>query len=156
MTSNIMRKSNNAGWPNASVNGWVDTLFQDNLNRFFTDDFWSRSSSGSKLPVNLKETDKNFQMEVIAPGLKKDDFNIEVKDNLLTISYENKEEQRQENEEEGWLRQEYQMESFSRSFTMDDTIDISNISAKYNEGVLKLVLPKKENAQRISKTININ
>ena len=74
---------------------------------------------------------------------------------MLTVSFEHKEENNQENENEGWLKREYRHQSFSRSFSLDDTIDANKISAKYQDGVLHLSLPKKEGAQKISKNIEI-
>jgi HSP20 family protein len=107
------------------------------------------------VPVNLRETDKSYEMSLIAPGLKKEDFRLNVTNELLTISYEQKTEQNSENKEDRWLRKEYKMESFSRSFNLDDSVDVDNISASYDNGILHLTLPKKENARRISKTINV-
>ena len=94
-------------------------------------------------------------MSIIAPGLKKEDFKLNVTNELLTISYEQKEEQSNENKELGWLRKEYKMQSFTRSFRLDDSVDSNNITASYDNGILHLSLPKKESAQRISKTITV-
>ena len=94
-------------------------------------------------------------MSLIAPGLRKEDFKLNVTNELLTISYEQKEEQNKESKEERWLRKEYKMQSFSRSFSLDDSVDLNNISASYDNGILHLTLPKKENARRISKTIDV-
>jgi HSP20 family protein len=87
--------------------------------------------------------------------MRKEDFKLNVTNDLLTISYEQKEEQNEEKAEEGWLRKEYKMQSFSRSFTLDDSVDVNKITASYDNGILHLSLPKKENARRISKTIDI-
>ena len=154
-TSIIKTDSGNAATPARTVNNWVDQLFQDNLNRFFNDDFWGFNGINQQVnvPVNLRETDKSYEMSVVAPGLKKEDFRLNVSNELLTISYEQKEEQNNENKEQGWLRKEYKMQSFSRSFGLDDSVDLNNISASYDNGILHLSLPKKENARRISKTI---
>ena len=94
-------------------------------------------------------------MSLVAPGLRKEDFRLNVTDNLLTISYEQKEEQNDQHKEQGWLRKEYRMQSFSRSFTLDDTVDVNKVSASYDNGILHLTLPKKESAQRLTKTIEI-
>lgn len=151
-------KTNNGGttMPARTVSNWVDQLFQDNLNRFFHDDFWGFSgiNQQANVPVNLRETDKTYEMSLIAPGLQKEDFKLNVTDDLLTISCEQKQEHEQK-QEEGWLRKEYKMQSFSRSFTLDDSVDTNNISASYDNGILHLSLPKKENARRLSKTIEI-
>ena len=158
MKTNIIKSSNgNTGMPTRTENNWVDHLFQENLNRFFNDDFWSlgKIDQQANVPVNLRETDQSYEMSLIAPGLRKEDFKLNVTNDLLTVSYEQKEEHNEEKAEEGWLRKEYKMQSFSRSFTLDDSVDVSKISASYDNGVLHLSLPKKENARRISKTIDI-
>jgi HSP20 family protein len=156
MTGIMKRNNGNSNMP-STFTGLVDQLFQDNLTRFFTDDFWGSSGGNrsSQVPVNIKETDKTYEMELVAPGLKKEDLKLNVSNDMLTVSFEHKEENNQENEEEGWLKREYRHQSFSRSFSLDDTIDANKISAKYQDGVLHLSLPKKEGAQKISKNIEI-
>lgn len=156
-TSIIKRNNGNTAMPASTVSNWVDQLFQDNLNRFFNDDLWGFGGIDHQVnvPVNLRETDKSYEMSLIAPGLKKEDFKLNVTNELLTISYEQKEEQTSDNKEERWLRKEYRMHSFSRSFSLDDSVDLDNISASYDNGILHLTLPKKENARRVSKTINV-
>ncbi|MBD0333821.1 MAG: Hsp20/alpha crystallin family protein, partial [Chitinophagaceae bacterium] len=104
---------------------------------------------------NIRETDKSYEIEVMAPGLRKEDFSVSLDSNTLTVSFEHKEENKDENRNEGWLRQEYRMQSFSRSFTLDDTVDAEKITASYRDGILHLSLPKKEGAQKVSKTIQI-
>ena len=145
--TNIMKRNNgNSNMP-STFTGLVDQLFQDNLTRFFNDDFLGSSgvSRPSHFTVNIKETDKTYEMELVAPGLKKEDLKLNVSNEMLTISFEHKEENNQENENEGWLKREYKHQSFSRSFSLDDTIDANKISAKYQDGVLYLSLPKKVN-----------
>ena len=158
MTTNIIKRNNgNSNMPTRSVTGWIDQLMQDNLNRFFTDDFWNLGGNAQRTgaPVNLRETDKTYEMEVIAPGLRKEDFKLQVSNDLLTVSFEPQPDQSDENKNDGWLRREYKMQAFTRSFNLDDTVDVNKITASYNNGILKLTLPKKENAQKISKTIEI-
>ena len=156
-TSIIKRNNGNTALPSGTASNWVDQLFQSNLNRFFNDDFWGFSGIDQQVnvPVNLRETDQGYEMSLIAPGLRKEDFKLNVTNDLLTVSYEQKEEHNEEKAEEGWLRKEYKMQSFSRSFRLDDSVDVNKITASYDNGVLHLSLPKKENARRISKTIDI-
>ena len=156
MATNIMRR-NNGGSSTPATNTWVDQLFQQNLKNFFQDDFWGFSgvNQQNSVPVNVKETTKTYEMELIAPGLKKEDFKLNVSNDQLTVSFEQKEESNQENKEEGWLRKEYRAQSFSRSFHLDETVDVNKIAASYNNGILQVSLPKKENAQKISRTIDI-
>jgi HSP20 family protein len=158
MKTNVIKRNNgNTTLPARTMGNWVDQLFQDNLNRFFNDDFWGFNGMDQKVsvPVNVRETNNSYEMSLIAPGLRKEDFKLNVTDDLLTVSYEQKQEQNEEKPDEGWLRKEYKMQSFSRSFTLDDSVDVNKISASYDNGVLHLSLPKKENARRIEKTIEI-
>lgn len=158
MKTNIIKRNNgDTTTPARTMNNWVDQLFQDNLNRFFNDDFWGFSGLDQKgaVPVNIRETNNSYEMSLIAPGLRKEDLKLNVADDLLTVSYEDKQENTEEKREEGWLRKEYKMQSFSRSFSLDDTVDVNKITASYDNGVLHLSLPKKENARRIEKTIDI-
>jgi HSP20 family protein len=154
----LMKKTNgNGNMPATSFSGLVDKLFQNNVNRLFDDDFWgfSNVTQNVSVPVNIRETDKSYELHLVAPGLKKEDFRINIHGDLLTVSFEHQEEQKQENTSEGWLRNEYQKRSFTRSFTLDDAIDTGKINAKYSDGILELSLPKKEGAQTISRTIEI-
>ncbi len=157
MKSIIKTNNGNTTMPATTVSNWMDQIFQDNLNRFFNDDFWGFSGLNHQVnvPVNLRETDKSYEMSLIAPGLRKDDLKLNVTDELLTISYEQKDEQNEENKAEGWLRKEYRMQSFSRNFRLDDSVDVNKISASYDNGILHLSLPKKENARKLSKTIDV-
>jgi HSP20 family protein len=133
----------------------VDQIFQNNLSRFFDDSFFGSSGlRGGQPPVNVREQEKMYEVELYAPGLKKQDFHLGVDGDTLTISYE-KEENKEITEKTGWVRREYSRQSFNRSFTLDETIDAGKISAKYEDGVLRLMVPKKENAQRIHRDINI-
>ena len=156
-TSIIKRNNGNTALPSGTASNWVDQLFQSNLNRFFNDDFWGFSGVDQQVnvPVNLRETGQSYEMSLIAPGLRKEDFKLNVTDDLLTVSYEQKQEHNEESAQEGWLRKEYKMQSFSRSFNLDDSVDVNKITASYDNGVLHLSLPKKENARRITKTIEI-
>ena len=157
MTTNIIKKNGHTGQPARTVNSWVDQMLQDNLNRFFNDDFlgFPAVTQPSRVPVNIRETENSYELELAAPGLRKEDFKLQASNDLLTISYEQKEEQEHQNQAEGWLKKEYSLQSFTRSFNLDDTVDMNKISAEYNNGLLRLTLPKKENARKISKTIEI-
>ncbi len=104
------------------------------------------------VPVNVKETEKSYQLELVAPGFEKADFKISLEQNLLTISAEKQAETKAENEKQ--IRKEYSFRSFKRSFTLDDKIDATNIDASYINGILTLNLPKKE-AVKVSTAIEI-
>jgi HSP20 family protein len=141
----------------ATFGSVVDQIFQNNLNRFFDDDFWGLNGDGnrSRIPVNIRDTEKAYMLDIYAPGLRKQDFQLNLSGDMLTVSYKHTEENKNENDKEGWVSQEYRTQEFSRSFKLDDTIDANKISARYEDGVLKLELPKKENAQRLSKSIDV-
>jgi HSP20 family protein len=104
-------------------------------------------------PVNIIENTNAYHLEVAAPGWQKENFNVKLDGNLLTISAEKKEEVKDETAKV--IRKEYSSKSFKRSFTLDEKIEGANISAKYENGVLKLDLPKKEIVKPASTEITI-
>ncbi|MEN6619797.1 MAG: Hsp20/alpha crystallin family protein [Rikenellaceae bacterium] len=121
------------------------------VNDFFNQDWidWSNrnfSLTNTTLPsVNIKEEDGKFVVEMAAPGLEKSDFKIEVNQGILTISSEKKTEI--ENKEKKYSRREFSYQSFCRSFSLPDSIESEKISAKYDNGILKVEIPKKEEAK---------
>ena len=124
-------------------------LFDD----FFTRDLWnpgtnSSSSTNTTIPaVNIRETTDNFIVEMAAPGMTKNDFNVQLDGNMLTIKSEKSGEQEQENDR--YTRREFSYQSFERSFQLSkDVVDADKIEAKYENGVLHLVIPKKEEARQ--------
>ena len=126
-----------------SFNTLVDDLLSE-LPGLFKNEFNNVERKGF-IPVNVKETDKSYQLEVVAPGFEKIDFKVNLDQNLLTISAEKKDEVKQENQKQ--IRREYSYRSFKRSFTIDEKIDATNIEASYINGVLTLNLPKKESVK---------
>ena len=104
--------------------------------------------------TNIHETADAYHLELNVPGRTKDDFKIQVEEGLLTISFDKKEETPQ-NDDYKTLRREFEYKSFKRSFSVDNKIDVDGIQAKYDNGVLKLLLPKKEEAKPSTKQINI-
>ncbi len=155
--NNIMRRTNgNSTQPATTFSGLVDQLFENNLGRVFGQAFGEPANIfRGQVPVNVQETDKTYELELVAPGCKKDDFKVDLLGDTLTVSMEQKEESMQEDKSTGWLRQEFRKQSFSRSFNLDDTIDAGKITANYDNGMLHLTLPKKEGAQRISRTVSV-
>ncbi len=124
-------------------------LFPGLSEDFFDNDFFSnflgQKSSMSMPAVNISEDADSFRIEVAAPGLDKKDFRIEVKNNLLTISSEKQE--KQEANEERYMRREFNYCAFKRSFGLPQTVDSDNIKAKHSNGILNVVIPKKEEAK---------
>jgi HSP20 family protein len=102
-----------------------------------------------KVPaVNVTENKDNYMVSLAAPGMKKNDFKIDVEGNMLTISSEK--EENKEEKDSRYTRKEYNYSSFSRSFTLPDEVLKDKIEATYEDGVLKLTLPKNEQAKKIT------
>ncbi len=127
----------------------VDELF----NEFPAFGKWTNESYNFP-PVNIHETSEAYHLELNAPGRNKEDFKVNVEDGLLTISYEKKEETKSEDYKT--VRREFSYRSFKRSFNLDQNVDATGIQAKYENGVLKLLVPKKEEAKQGSRQINID
>ena len=153
--ANILKKDNSR--QPANFGSVVDQIFQNNLSRFFDDSYWGFSGdvNRTKIPVNLRETDANYEMELVAPGLRKEDFQLNVSGDMLTVSFEEKNENKESNIQEGWIRQEFRTRSFSRSFHLNDAVDTNNITAHYENGILYVTLPKNERLKQMSKTIRV-
>ncbi len=111
-------------------------------------------NSGDIPAVNIKEENDKFVLELAAPGMKKDDFKINLDNYQLTISAETRNEKKER--EDSYTRREFVYNSFSRSFTLPKTIDIDKIKADYRNGVLNIVLPKKEEEAKLTKQIKIS
>ena len=135
---------------NRPANGFnlLDNFFNE-LPAFFKDDFGTKAQGF--VPVNVKETKDTYQVEVVAPGFEKNDFNINLEKNILSVSAEKKGET--ENKDEKQTRKEYSFHSFKRSFTIDEKVDAEKIEAKYVNGVLTLNLPRKEEVKASAKEI---
>jgi HSP20 family protein len=157
MTTGIIKRNGQSKLPAAAFPDLVERVFQNNLNRFFEDGFWGFDGvdQSRNVPVNIRETEKTFEMQLVAPGLKKENFKINLEGDMLTVSFEQGQENNTENKNGSWITKEYRMQSFTRSFTLDDSLDANNISAAYSDGILHLSLPKKEGAQKIFKNIEI-
>ena len=120
------------------------TLRGSSLSDFFEDDHFFKSPwfRGQSLPaVNIRENDNAFEVELAAPGFEKKDFDISIDDGLLTISAESKHEN--EKNEGNYTRREFGYNSFSRSFNLPPNTSEEEVQAKYEEGVLKLIIAKK-------------
>lgn len=115
---------------------------------FYRDDF-----RNTTVPVNIRETETAYLLDLAAPGLNKEDFKISVEKNLLSIAVDKKEET--VDEKEKTVRREFKQTAFKRSFTLDEKINADAISAQYVNGVLTLNLPKKEEVKPATKQITI-
>jgi HSP20 family protein len=130
------------------------------LEDLFDSDFFKKPTvmqAGLTVPaVNIKETSEQYIIEMAAAGMKKEDFNINLERNIIMISSEKKEVKTEENKEENYTRKEFNYSSFSRSFVLPEVANRESINATYENGVLKVVIPKKEEAKLLSKTIQIS
>ena len=125
-------------------------LFDDFFNRDLFN--WGQSNfsdTNTTIPaVNIKETNDNYEVEVAAPGMTKKDFKVELDGNVLTISSE-KSNENQEKEESNYSRREFSYQSFLRTFNLPkEVVDADKIQARYSDGVLYLLIPKKEEAKQ--------
>ncbi len=142
------------GTMNALVknNGTLFQPMQSLLNDFFSDAWFNSSLSnwspaGHTLPsVNVMETNENFVIEVAAPGMKREDFKVELDNHILTVSSEK--QQSNEDSQVGYTRREFSFQSFQRSFALPQAkIQGEQIGAKYEDGILRITVPKREEAK---------
>jgi HSP20 family protein len=140
---------------NSALNDFVPTSFSNLIDRFFNESV-SRSggSAYSFVPrVDIVEAEKAFEIHVAVPGMKKEDFKLDLNDSLLTISGERK--FTKEKKENNFHSIETQYGTFSRSFTLPENVDSSNITAKYENGILEINVPKDEK-KTLKTTIKVN
>lgn len=129
------------------------------LNDMF-DDYYFRNcncaSNANMVPaVNIKDEKNNYCIDLMAPGMEKEDFHISLENNVLTISSE--QTAKKEEAESNYTRKEYESMSFSRSFTLPKNVNMENIKAEYKNGILEVVLPKMEEAKMTTnRQINIS
>ncbi len=131
--------------------GMLPTVFDDFFkpwNEWFDNSSAFLGRTMTVPAVNIVENKEDYMVSLAVPGMKKEDFNIDVEGNMLTISSE-KEESKEEKEDK-YTRKEYNYSSFSRSFTLPDEVNKEKIEAKYVDGVLKLMLPKREEAKKLA------
>ena len=145
MTMKLAKRNDDWGFPSV----WED---------FFNSDLFNLpaiASRGMTVPaVNITETDTEFILELAAPGMKKSDFHVNSDRNVLTVSSEKEEEK--EEKDKNYTRKEFSYSSFQRSFTLPESVNQEKIDAKYANGVLKLILPKKEEVIPKTKEIKIS
>jgi HSP20 family protein len=127
---------------------WMDDFFADDNGT------WP-SIKGVSIPaVNIAEGKDAFKLDLAAPGFKKDDFKIEVKNGYLVITGETKTEK--EDKDDQYTRREFRYNTFSRSFALPENVNAENINAQYSEGILKMTLPKSKAQEKAVKPIVIN
>ena len=138
---------------NGQKNHADNPFFSDVFDSILNDTFLSDKTANRVPAVNIAETENEFDIELAAPGLKKEDFKINLDKNVLSVSADKK----AENVEEGkkFSKREYSYNSFTRSFTLPEDADHSKINAEYIDGILKLTVAKKEEAKFQSREIAI-
>ena len=129
-----------------SLNGFLDS--------FFNDASYTPAGNLNVPAVNIYESKDDYELAFNAPGRNKEDFKITVDKNILTVAFEKKEETKDENKKQ--VKREFSFQSFKRSFTLDEKIAAENIAAKYENGILTLTLPKKEEVKIQPKEIAIS
>jgi HSP20 family protein len=165
--TNIIKNRNAAP---ASFGSVLDQLFPNKVATFLDDSFWGMGSPATYpiAPVNIRETGTTYEIELVAPGLRKSDFQLKIDGDTLSISFEQPEDhgsahdgdvpagQKEEKVPTKWIRYEFDRPSFRRHFELAETIDREKITAHYDDGILFLTLPKKENQRQAIREISIN
>lgn len=130
---------------------WLPGIFND----FFGNE-WIEKASANAPAINIIENDQNYKVEVAAPGLTKDDFNVKIgQENQLVVSIEKKQENKEEGKNGKYLRREFSYSHFQQSMLLPDNVEKDKIEAKVENGVLSILIPKKDPTQQPQKATNI-
>ena len=132
------------------TNSFFDEFFNRNVGELVGNENWT-----SQPAVNVSENNESFNIEVAAPGFNKPDFSLNIENGQLVISAKHEEKAEENNEKNRFLRREFRFESFKRSFKLPNSVNQDGISAVYENGLLLVTLPKKEEAKPVSKNILI-
>ncbi len=119
-------------------NSWIPSIFND----FFADPWVPSKIAGTAPAINVSEDDKEYKVEVAAPGMTKDDFKINVANDELVIAMEKKGDSKDEDKDKKYLRREFSYSKFEQHLTLPDNVERENISAGMNDGVLTIDIPK--------------
>ena len=130
---------------------WLPSIFND-----FFDNDWMERANATAPAINVIENDKEFKVELAAPGLTKEDFDVHIdEDNNLVISMEKKNEKKDENKNGRYLRREFSYTKFQQTLILPDDVDKEKIAASVNNGVLEIELPKLVVTEQPRQTRNI-
>lgn len=130
---------------------WLPGIFND----FFGNE-WIEKASANAPAINIIENDQNYKVEVAAPGLTKDDFNVKIgQENQLVVSIEKKQESKEDDKNGKYLRREFSYSHFQQSMLLPDNVEKDKIEAKVENGVLSILIPKKDSTQQPPKATNI-
>ena len=130
-----------------NINNLVPSLWNDLLEKEWPLMPGLATVHGTNAPVNVKENKDKFSLEILTPGYNKEDFKIDLDNNMLSVSVEKKNEGLDAKSEEKYTRKEFSFHSFSKVFTMPESVDTENMNATYNNGVLSIDIPKREEAK---------
>ena len=133
-------------------NGWFPTMFDD----FFNTDFMPRANNTAPA-VNVKESEKAYTMELAAPGIKKEYCRVGINDDgNLTKTIENKQEHKHEDSHRHYLRREFSYSNYEQSYTLPEDVVKDKISAKVEDGILTITMPKTEQKEKVTKAIEVS
>ena len=127
--------------------------FNDVFDSIFNDTFFGDRLMTRVPAANISESTDHFHVELAAPGLKKEDFKLKLERNVLNISVEQHTENKEE--ERNYAKREYSYSSFVRAFTLPESANVDGIEANYNDGILRIDIPKREEAKMVARQIEI-
>ncbi len=130
-----------------SMSEVMDNMLDRNFNTGF------EKNCGCVPATNILEKEEGFEIQLAVPGMKKEDFKLEMEEDVLSVIYEKKEEEKKAGEE--YLQREFDMDEFTRSFSIPKTADVESIKARYDAGILYISVPKQDKA-RLSKEIKVS
>jgi HSP20 family protein len=142
--------------PSSFLPEFISDFFDNSLfpERLFPSSWMTRELTRNIPSANIKETKKDYSIELAAPGLEKGDFKIDIDNDVLSISAEKKHETKEENEK--FTRHEFEYNAFNRSFRLPDSVNIDKVDAKYENGLLHLTIPKRsESISSLKKEIKL-
>jgi HSP20 family protein len=134
---------------NATLFPSLPALLEDFFNRDWADSTLANRNYSATLPaVNVRETNDDYRIEVAAPGMNRDEFKVELDNNVLTISSQHEDNHEEQDEARNYTRREFNYQSFQRSFTLpENKVEGEKISARYVDGILHITVPKKDEAK---------
>ena len=134
---------------NATLFPSLPSLLDDFFNRDWADSTLPNGNYSATLPaVNVQETNEDYIIHVAAPGMKRDEFKVEIDNNVLTISAQREDNHKEHDQARNYTRREFNYQSFQRSFTLpENKVEGEKISARYTDGILHITVPKKEEAK---------
>jgi HSP20 family protein len=138
---------------NGHKNNALSPFFTDVFDSILNDKYFGGSLVAKTPAVNIAETESQFHIELAVPGLKKEDFKINLEKNILSVSAEKKTENVDENKK--YSKREYSYDAFTRTFTLPESADYANIVAEYTDGILNINVAKKEEAKIQTREIEI-